>query len=974
MKVYIYLLAIMMVLSGFATADDMYRVSLQNHQDAEKLINSRADPVIRINGDYLILANNSAFEILSHSGLPMYRVASNISLDELFLEFEAGVKDESNYKSLFEINNIKLYQTTKAKLAQSEISPEMLPVKGNQPRIYFRRPAVFNPSFSIVNAEIDLDSLINLVSQDTIMEYSDTLQAFNGRLTGTPSIFAARDWVEAKFTAFGYDSVVVDSFGGIQHDTRDNVPAYNVMAYKIGTVYPDKHIVIGAHYDAVAGSPGADDNGSGTVGVIEFARILSNLDTYMTLVFVVFDSEESGLYGSHHYVNNAETQGEDIVYMLNMDMIAHIDNDSFAKLFHGDQIAYSQLWGNLADSLFNITGVLSGTSASSDHYPFQLKGYDVTFVHEHELSTVYHSPQDSTTYMSFDYMTKMIKSSLATAYVVDYSPPPAIISNISDIGDGQSLRVEWTQLDPIYISHYYLHYNEVPVSMPDSILIPSDSNSYVVNGLIEGQKYSFYLISYDNIGRSSIAITQVEATPLAIPHNPAGLSVLPVLGAINLTWHKNNIELDFSHYQIIRDGVLLPDIITDTTYNDNDPSLGSDLHDYWVVAFDDSDNMSDTTGVDPVQMKAATLEADRILALNRSSDQFFANVNEQVTGEFMRQALESMNYDYFSDSSTANAARAQLISLLDYGIVVIGAESGNSTDDIGGFPGDFLNDLSYYLSIGGKVVAFGRWGTLTAPPSRMDTVFYNPNAYNGNYYNYFNTAFRVRPTTEIITPGPYLVSDFVGANSQILGYPSLDWDSTATVNHISPVFIAATGIPSPSLPGLFGTNNEVIYTYNSSMDTVETDGKPIAWRHIDGSRDYVFFDIPLSFMERTAAVSTLQKAINDLMFPVATDEEFDEESLPTHFTLSQNYPNPFNPQTTIEFFNPYNLPHQMSLKVFNIIGQEIKLLFNDNALPGITRIKWDGTDNSGRTVASGIYFYQLKTDDLSETKKMLFLK
>ncbi|MFH1700972.1 MAG: T9SS type A sorting domain-containing protein [Candidatus Zixiibacteriota bacterium] len=666
--------------------------------------------------------------------------------------------------------------------------------------------------------------------------------------------------------------------------------------------------------------------------------------------------------------------GEDIVYMLNMDMIANIDNDIFAKLFHGAQTAYSQLWGNLADSLFNIIGVLSGTSPSSDHYPFQLKGYDVTFVFEYEFSTVYHSPRDSATYMNFDYMTKMIKSSLATAYVVDYSPPPVIITSIGDVGDGQSLKVMWETLDQNYTDHYYLHYNQVPAANPDSVLIPNDSSSYVVNGLIEGQKYSFYMISYDNLGRSSIAITKVEATPLAIPHNPGGLKALPIFGAINLIWGKNNIELDFSHYQIIRDGTLLPDIVSDTTYTDNDPSLGSNLHDYLVVAFDESDNMSDTTGAEPVQMKTAALEADRILALNRSSDQFFANVNEQITGEFMRQALEGMNYDYYSDSSTANTERADLISLLDYGVVIIGAESGNSTDDIGAFPGNFLNDLSYYLSIGGKAVVFGRWGTITSPPSRMDTVFYNPAAYNGDYYNYFNTAFRIIPTTEITTPGPYLVSDFVGAISQISGYPSLNWDSTATANHISPIFLAASGIPSPSIPGIFGSGNEIIYTYNSSTGNAETDGKPIAWRHINSSRDYVFFDIPLSFIERTAAITALQKAIYDLVTPVATDDEFDEKSLPIYFTLSQNYPNPFNPRTTIEFYNPYNQPRNASLKVFNIIGQEIKLLFDDIAQPGINHIEWDGTDNIGRPVSSGIYFYQLKTDEISETKKMLLLK
>ncbi|MFH1700971.1 MAG: M28 family peptidase [Candidatus Zixiibacteriota bacterium] len=286
-KIYISLLLGIALFSNLAMADDLYRVNLRNQQDASLLEASGIEPVLRVDGDYLVLANQNTMIQLTQSGLPMYRLASDINLDELFLEFEEGAGDNANYKTLFEFNSLKLYQSSATNLTLSAISTKMLPVRGNQPRIFFRRPTIFNPSFSIVNAQIDLDSLTGLVSKDTIMAYTDTLQTFNGRLSGTPSIFAARDWIAAKFTAFGYDSVVVDSFTGIQQNTRDDVPAYNVAAYKIGTVYPEKHIIIGAHYDAVYGSPGADDNGSGTVGVLEFARVLSNLDTYMTIVLVV---------------------------------------------------------------------------------------------------------------------------------------------------------------------------------------------------------------------------------------------------------------------------------------------------------------------------------------------------------------------------------------------------------------------------------------------------------------------------------------------------------------------------------------------------------------------------------------------------------------------------------------------------------------------------------------------------------------
>ena len=86
------------------------------------------------------------------------------------------------------------------------------------------------------------------------------------------------------------------------------------------------------------------------------------------------------------------------------------------------------LWRSLADSLVNVYGHLSGTSWGSDHWAFQSYGYPVTFIIEWELSNVYHSPQDSTTYMSFDYMTKLTQASLATAYVATTTGSPQAVS------------------------------------------------------------------------------------------------------------------------------------------------------------------------------------------------------------------------------------------------------------------------------------------------------------------------------------------------------------------------------------------------------------------------------------------------------------------------------------------------------------------------------------------------------------------
>ncbi len=88
---------------------------------------------------------------------------------------------------------------------------------------------------------------------------------------------------------------------------------------------------------------------------------------------------------------------------------------------------------------------------------------------------------------------------------------------------------------------------------------------------------------------------------------------------------------------------------------------------------------------------------------------------------------------------------------------------------------------------------------------------------------------------------------------------------------------------------------------------------------------------------------------------------------PDNFMLNQNYPNPFNPSTTISFSIP--VEGMVSLKIFNLIGQEVAVLVNENLSAGNYSHKWNAKDQ-----ANGIYFYRLVTDSYSETKKMVLLK
>ena len=90
------------------------------------------------------------------------------------------------------------------------------------------------------------------------------------------------------------------------------------------------------------------------------------------------------------------------------------------------------------------------------------------------------------------------------------------------------------------------------------------------------------------------------------------------------------------------------------------------------------------------------------------------------------------------------------------------------------------------------------------------------------------------------------------------------------------------------------------------------------------------------------------------------------------FALFQNYPNPFNPSTTIEYELPK--PGSVEVRILNVAGQLVKTLDRSFQVEGPHTVIWDGKNNSGHSVASGVYFYQLSYENAPLTRKMLLIK
>ena len=114
---------------------------------------------------------------------------------------------------------------------------------------------------------------------------------------------------------------------------------------------------------------------------------------------------------------------------------------------------------------------------------------------------------------------------------------------------------------------------------------------------------------------------------------------------------------------------------------------------------------------------------------------------------------------------------------------------------------------------------------------------------------------------------------------------------------------------------------------------------------------------------------------NEATFTLLGSDFADEDSLllrSADFLLNQNHPNPFNPATCIEF--DLSLGCQVKLEIYNILGNRVRTLIDDRLVAGHKSITWDGKDNQGKQVTSGIYFYRLKAGDFTESKKMVIVR
>jgi hypothetical protein len=192
---------------------------------------------------------------------------------------------------------------------------------------------------------------------------------------------------------------------------------------------------------------------------------------------------------------------------------------------------------------------------------------------------------------------------------------------------------------------------------------------------------------------------------------------------------------------------------------------------------------------------------------------------------------------------------------------------------------------------------------------------------------------------------------------------------TTTVSTIGAAFLRFTLDPGVTVedvvPGTAAEGMNLDYRVNG--DTLNVIVYDIGRDRIEAGRQHL---MTISTSSR-GAIRAIEAQVADYDGQPYT-AAFTNGALPSGFELHQNYPNPFNPATSIEFSLP--TASRVSLEVFNVLGERVALLLDGSVEAGVHRVEWDGRNLAGQSVSSGVYFYRLQSDGISETKKMLLLK
>jgi len=357
---------------------------------------------------------------------------------------------------------------------------------------------------SITNLEDNIRYMQDLGIRDPVAHKEIALQTQN--------------WLRDKFESFGKLDVSIHYF---LHGS-DTLSTGNVVAVKKGSEFPDEYILISSHYDHNAG-PGADDNASGTAGVLECAKILSQVETKRSIMFIPFNCEEYGLVGSFAYAQKCAAENRNIIGVFNLDQIGYFKpGTGNIKMGAG----YSSLSKNLFDFYSQVANLYlpqihtlhftKGDHYNSDNTSFIMHDYPSLYISDSEYDDdipCYHKACDTigNGVNSLDLVVAYVQATLAaTAELANGWLPPQNLSAVSDIS---KVMISWDKTPET--SGYKLYKN-------GTLLAETKEATYDDKEVVTGKGYAYYVKGINATTGAESAPSNIDSivftAPLTLPY------------------------------------------------------------------------------------------------------------------------------------------------------------------------------------------------------------------------------------------------------------------------------------------------------------------------------------------------------------------------------------------------------------------------------------------------------------------------
>ena len=285
------------------------------------------------------------------------------------------------------------------------------------------------------HAQTNTDDLLQKINSDSIRNNVEALEAFPTRFAFSPFSKDVAFYLKDRMEYYGFETVI-DSFYMEDYiwgdmERSENMFLYNVLALKRAyNQNTDTSIFLGAHYDNRSTSfsfndsyilaPGADDNASGVACLLEIARVLSEstIENKYNIRIEFYAGEEVNLLGSSHRLQSISYDWTPYpIAMINLDMVGNNLSDSI-------QINYYDNCDWLTNIVYNNTVTHTNLIPKftqefierSDSWMFFAWGFDAVFLSENDFSPFYHTPQDSSVFLDYDYMSKITNITLAITF------------------------------------------------------------------------------------------------------------------------------------------------------------------------------------------------------------------------------------------------------------------------------------------------------------------------------------------------------------------------------------------------------------------------------------------------------------------------------------------------------------------------------------------------------------------------------